>query len=128
MGYGKIQSQVEAMCSDGVELKCVPHVYPGFVHKLAEYLTFTQKDVDNAWLEVALDVLGRPAMRAESRGDFLGYSYQDAARVSFWFHADAAPPADEQISITRIDDRAAFPPTSLLTSTSMIWARSAGDL
>jgi hypothetical protein len=68
--YAEIVSKVEAKCNVRMQLSCVTSVYPGFVDKLFDYADVTQNDIDNAWLEAALDVMGRPAVRLTSRCSF----------------------------------------------------------
>jgi len=85
--FEEIKSQVEAKYNTRLRLALFPAIFPSFADALLPYLDVTQKDIDDAWLEAALDVRGRPAMRQTSSTDYDGYCPRGVARD--WFQFDA---------------------------------------
>merc|ERR1712048_1527039 len=67
--FEEIKSKVVTKCDVPSLLLCVPSLYPRFLDKLMDYVNVTQDQVDMAWLDAAVDVLGRPAMRQYSAID-----------------------------------------------------------
>jgi hypothetical protein len=111
----EIQSQIQVKYDVRLRLDGVPSVFPGFVGKLLKNVDVTQEEIDNAWFDAAIDLLGRPAIRHTSHIDH-HMLYADMERQHDGHHMSNIWPGDQVASQHAFAGRPAIRHTSMIDS------------
>lgn len=116
----EIQLKVEAKCDVCLRSYVVPSLFPGFVGQIMKYAELTQEDIDDAWYDAAIDLLGRPAIQhASNIDDYTLYADRedpyDASQHDF-LRMPNMWPDDQEIIEEAFTSRPAIRPRSMIGS------------